>query len=95
MAVAEDGAVGVALAPGGGVVVFPLGGSERMRLPMPLPMVTSVCFGGDALGDLYVVTGSRGGPSDNCGIIDCTRVAVPGVLAHQPGSRFLMRHERA
>jgi gluconolactonase len=32
-------------------------------------MVTSLCFGGDDMRDLYVVTGSRGGPSENCGSI--------------------------
>ena len=41
-------------------------------------MVTSVCFGGKDLQDLYVVTGSRGGPSENCGSIFRTRVDVPG-----------------
>jgi gluconolactonase len=43
-------------------------------------MVTSVCFGGDDLRDLYVVTGSRGGPKPDCGTVYRTRVAVPGML---------------
>jgi gluconolactonase len=42
-------------------------------------MVTSVCFGGDDLRDLYVVTGSRGGPSERCATVYRTRVEVPGV----------------
>ncbi len=80
MAVAEDGSVWVALARGGSVAVFAPDGSERTRLPVPLPMVTSVCFGGDDLRDLFVVTGSRGGPSINCGSVFRTRVDVPGLL---------------
>ena len=46
---------------------------------MPLPMVTSVCFGGDDLQDLYVVTGSRGGPRENCGSVFVMRAPVAGL----------------
>jgi xylono-1,5-lactonase len=42
-------------------------------------MVTSLCFGGDDMRDLYIVTGSRGGPHDNCGSIFRTRVDVAGL----------------
>ncbi len=80
LAVAADGSVWVALAEGGAVLVLGPDGVERRRLPVPLPMVTSVCFGGDDLRDLYVVTGSRGGPSDRCGTVYRTRVDVPGLL---------------
>ncbi len=80
MAIASDGSIWVALAAGGAVAVFSPDGAERMRLPVPLPMVTSVCFGGDDLRDLYVVTGSRGGPSDRCGTVFRARVDVPGLL---------------
>ncbi len=79
MKVAQDGSVWVALAHAGCVVVFAADGTERQRLPVPLPMVTSVCFGGTDGRDLYVVTGSRGGPGDNCGTVYRTRVEVPGV----------------
>jgi gluconolactonase len=41
-------------------------------------MVTSLCFGGDDLRDLYIVTGSRGGPHENCGSIFRSRVDVAG-----------------
>lgn len=78
MAVAADGSVWVALAHAGCVAVFEPDGSERMRLRVPLPMVTNVCFGGDDLRDLYVVTGSQRGPSDNCGTVFRIRVDVPG-----------------
>jgi gluconolactonase len=79
LAVAEDGSVWVAMAHGGRVSVFEADGSLRMELPVPLPMVTSVCFGGADLRDLYIVTGSRGGPHENCGSIYRIRVDVPGL----------------
>lgn len=80
LAVGEDGSVWVAIADGGCVIAFEPDGAERTRLPVPLPMVTSVCFGGDDLRDLYVVTGSRGGRSETCGTVFRTRVDVPGML---------------
>ena len=79
LVVAEDGSVWVALVGGSAVRVFEPNGDVRTEIPVPLPMVTSVCFGGDDLRDLYVVTGSRGGPRDPCGSIFRTRVAVPGL----------------
>ena len=79
LAVAEDGSVWIAMAYGARVDVFESNGAFRASLPVPLPMVTSVCFGGPDLKDLYVVTGSRGGPSDSCGTIFRTRVEVPGL----------------
>lgn len=80
--VASDGSVWVADAHGGRVAVFNSDGSHRHDVPVPLPMVTSLCFGGDDLRDLYVVTGSRGGPSENCGSVFRTRVDVPGLALH-------------
>lgn len=77
--VASDGSVWVADAHGGRVVVFNTDGTHRADLPVPLPMVTSICFGGDDLRDLYVVTGSRGGPGENCGSIFHTRADVAGL----------------
>lgn len=77
--VASDGSVWVADAHGGRVAVFNADGTHRHDLAVPLPMVTSVCFGGDDLRDLYVVTGSRGGPHENCGSIFHTRVEVAGL----------------
>ncbi len=77
--VAADGSVWVADAHGGRVAVFGADGRHVKDIPVPLPMVTSLCFGGDDLRDLYVVTGSRGGPSEKCGSIYRTRVDVPGV----------------
>jgi gluconolactonase len=77
--VASDGSVWVADAHGGRVAVFGADGSHRQDVKVPLPMVTSLCFGGDDLRDLYIVTGSRGGPSENCGSIFRTRVEVAGL----------------
>jgi gluconolactonase len=77
--VAADGSVWVADAHGGRVAVFEADGRHRCDIPVPLPMVTSVCFGGDDLRDLYVVTGSRGGPSERCGTVYRMRVNVPGL----------------
>ena len=77
--VAADGSVWVADARGGRVAVFEPDGSHRMDLAVPLPMVTSLCFGGEDLRDLYVVTGSEGGPRENCGTIFRTRTDVAGL----------------
>ena len=77
--VASVGSVWVADAHGGRVVVFNADGTHRQDIAIPLPMVTSLCFAGDDLHDLYVVTGSRGGPHDNCGSIFHTRVEIAGL----------------
>ncbi|MEZ5816199.1 MAG: SMP-30/gluconolactonase/LRE family protein [Hyphomicrobiaceae bacterium] len=77
--VAADGSVWVADARAGRVAVFEPDGRHRLDLPVPLPMVTSLCFGGDDLRDLYVVTGSRGAPSQTSGTIYRTRVDTPGL----------------
>ena len=79
LAVAADGSVWIAMAYGSRVDVFEQDGKLRQSIPVPLPMVTSVCFGGEDLCDLYIVTGSRGGPSENCGSIYRVRVDVPGL----------------
>jgi len=80
--VASDGSVWVADAHGGRVVVFNVDGTHRKDIAVPLPMVTSLCFAGDDLRDLYIVTGSRGGPHDNCGSIFRLRADVPGLALH-------------
>jgi len=76
--VATDGSVWVADAQGGRVAVFEPDGTHRQDIPVPLPMVTSLCFGGADLRDLYIVTGSNDGPTDTCGTIFRTRVEIPG-----------------
>jgi D-xylonolactonase len=79
LAVSEDGAVWVAAARGSAVIVFEPDGRERERIRCPLPMVTSVCFGGDDLRDLYIVTGAEGAGSPDAGSIFRLRAPVPGL----------------
>ncbi len=82
MKVAVDGSVWVAVAHAGIVRVFNADGSHRQDIAVPLPLVTSLCFGGDDLRDLYVVTGSKGGPSERCGSIYRMYSDVAGVPMH-------------
>ena len=79
LAVSADGAVWVAVAGGGCVAVFEPNGNLRQRIAVPMPMCTSVCFGGDDLTELYVVTGSDGVEGDREGSIYRERVHVAGL----------------
>ena len=79
LAVAVDGSVWVAMADGGRVDVFEPDASLRRSIKCALPMVTSVCFGGADLMDLYVVTGSRGTDRDDAGTVFRTRADVAGL----------------
>lgn len=80
LAVSRDGAVWVALAGGGhGVAVYDPSGQQRDFIEIPLPMCTSVCFGGEELTDLYIVSGSAGAESDRAGAIFRVRVDVAGL----------------
>ncbi|MEM7218512.1 MAG: SMP-30/gluconolactonase/LRE family protein [Pseudomonadota bacterium] len=80
LVVSADGAVWVALAGGGkGVAVFETNGALRDKIEIPLPMCTSVCFGGADLRDLYIVTGSDGAPTENSGTIYRYRSPVAGL----------------
>lgn len=79
LAVAADGSVWVALAAGGhGVAVFDAQGHRVSFVEIPEPMCTSVCFGGDDLQDLYVVSGSEGSGRENTGAVHRWRAPVPG-----------------
>ena len=79
LAISTDGAVWVAVAGGGCVAVFEPDGSVRQRIGVPMPMCTSVCFGGDDLTDLYIVTGSDGVEGDREGSVFRDRVDVAGL----------------
>lgn len=80
LVVSEDGAIWVALAGGGrGVGVFEPDGSMREHIEIPLPMCTSVCFGGEDLQDLYIVSGSDGANSDKAGALFRHRSNVAGL----------------
>ncbi len=81
LAVAEDGSVWVAVAGGSVVSVFNADGSLRENIEVPMPMVTSLCFGGDDLRDLYVVTGSDGVEGDRQGAVYRLRAATAGLPA--------------
>jgi xylono-1,5-lactonase len=80
LVVAIDGSVWVALAGGGhGVVVFDQHGKERDFISIAQPMCTSLCFGGDDLRTLYIVSGSDGANSERAGAVHRLRVDVAGV----------------
>ncbi len=80
LVVAADGSVWVALAGGGqGVAVFDANGSHREHIEIPHPMCTSVCFGGDDLKDLYIVSGSEGLEGDSRGGVFKVRTDVAGL----------------
>ena len=67
------------MAHGSAVTVFNPDGSERQSIPVPLPMVTSLCFGGADLRDLYVVTGSIGAGREDAGTVYRLRADVAGL----------------
>ena len=80
LVVSEDGAVWVALAGGGqGVAVFEADDTFREQIAIPLPMCTSLCFGGNDLRDLYIVSGSDGADSERAGAIFMCRTEVAGL----------------
>lgn len=77
--VSTDGAVWVALAGGSGVAVYHPDGSQHDFIEIPHPMCTSLCFGGDDLQDLYIVSGSDGLPGERAGGIFKVRTEVAGL----------------
>ena len=79
LVVSVDGAVWVAQPGGPGVGVYEPDGSLRELIDVGHPMCTSVCFGGEALSDLYIVSGSRGTGSDRGGAIFKVATAVAGL----------------
>ena len=80
LVVSEDGAVWVALAGGGaGVAVYEPNGSLRGMIEIPHPMCTSVCFGGEDLKELYIVSGSDGLEGDRRGGVFRIRTSVAGL----------------
>ncbi|MFP6806808.1 MAG: SMP-30/gluconolactonase/LRE family protein [Pseudomonadales bacterium] len=81
LVVSEDGRVWVALAGGGhGVGVYNADGTQSEFIEIPQPMCTSVCFGGDDLKTLYIVTGSDGMDSDHAGAVYKVRTDVAGLV---------------
>lgn len=80
LVVAQDGSVWVALARGGhGVQVFSPTGQPLEFIRIPVPMCTSLCFGGKDLQDLYVVSGSDGSGKERGGAVYRVRAPVAGL----------------
>ena len=67
------------MASSGEVVGVAADGSIVDRIAIEVPMVTSVCFGGAGLGDLFVVTGDRGAPKDVGAAVYRTAAPTPGL----------------
>ena len=81
LAVDVEGGVWVALAEGARVQRYTPDGESDLAVPVPDQFVTSVCFGGADMRDLYIVTGgaSDGGGTAGGGCIFRTRAPVAGV----------------
>ena len=81
LAVDVEGGVWVALAEGARVQRYTPDGESDVAVPVPGQFVTSVCFGGADMRDLYIVTGgaSDGGGTAGGGCIFRTRAPVAGV----------------
>jgi gluconolactonase len=75
LAVDEAGGVWVAIGEGAGIARFDPDGSLREVVDVPASFVTSLCFGGDDMRDLYVT----GVADDGGGSLFHGRAAVPGL----------------
>ncbi|MGD9987596.1 SMP-30/gluconolactonase/LRE family protein [Pseudonocardia sp.] len=89
IAVDVEGGVWVALAHQGEIVGLGPNGNVVDSIAIPLPMVTSMCFGGPGMTTLYIVTGAHGDPDNNAGIFACEMnvAGVPIALARTPAGR--------
>lgn len=58
LAVASDGSVWIAGCFLSCVLVYEPTGALRRRIPVPIEIVTNVCFGGEDLCDVYITTGA-------------------------------------
>ena len=93
LVVSEDGSVWVALAGGSSVGVYEPDGAVREYVEIPQPMCTSVCFGGEDLKDLYVVSGSGGAEGDKEGAVYRHRTAVAGLAVPQAKVPIALRSQ--
>lgn len=79
------GNVWTALYGGGAVVQLAPDGQEQARVDLPVRLVTSCCFGGARLQDLFVTTAIRGqsaaelSPQPLAGSVFSTSIALPGI----------------
>jgi gluconolactonase len=79
LAVNAEGGVWVAVYGGGCAVRFTPDGTLDQRIAVPARAVTSLCFGGADLRDLFIVSADNTEDPDRKGTIFRTRVDVPGV----------------
>ena len=86
MAVDVEGGVWVAVVRYGEVVRFKANGTMERRIKLPSLMVTSLCFGGSDMMDLYVVTADNTEEASRKGTIFKMRADVPGLKV--PKARF-------
>lgn len=88
LAVSMDGSIWLAVAHAGKVVKFSPSGSREAEIEFPVPMVTSLCFGGSDRCDLYVVCGSEGAGRPDAGSVFRMKVDIPGVVATPAATRI-------
>ena len=81
MAVASDGSLWLALALASEVVVLEPDGNVRTRIRTPIPLTTSVHFGGEDLRTAFITSGSHTGREA------ATLLAVPAPVAGLPVPR--------
>lgn len=83
MTVASDGSIWLALALEAGIVVLDPGGTILKRYVTPVPLTTSVRFGGEDLRTVFVTTGSHAGShaGDEAARILCFASPVHGIAA--------------
>ncbi len=81
LAVDAEGGVWVALYEAGVVARFKPDGSPDRRIALPARAVTSLCFGGADLRDLYAVSADNSDDPARGGTIFRTRSEVPGLPA--------------
>lgn len=78
LATSADGDIWVAVAHGGRVLRLSSTGTVRQEISFPVPMVTSLCFGGTDMKEVFVVSGSDGTGRADAGSIFRFRSDVPG-----------------
>jgi gluconolactonase len=81
LAVDSEGGVWVAVYGGGCVARFGRDGRMERTVPVPARAVTSLCFGGTDLRDLYVATADHRDRPELEGCVFRTRLEVPGLPA--------------
>jgi D-xylonolactonase len=82
LAVAEDGSVWIAIVHAGSVLRYDAAGRLLQRIDLPVPMITSLCFGGDDWRDVFIVSGPERAAADLGGCIFHLRADVRGSPRH-------------